>query len=102
MNSDPNIIKIILEWLYTMFGIAKSEIVFRLYAHKVYSDEFPDKYWSECLGISISQLRPTIYKPTVHSLKKNLNYKGCMRVELRGSDVYWKVMKWRDMLYKSF
>ena len=98
MNSDPLMIKVLLKCLREMFKISEDEIKIRLFIHKVYAEENCEKYWSEIADIPVESFKKTIYKPTVHSTKKNPDYKGCCRIELTGSEFYWKVEKWIKML----
>ena|SRR3990167_2592473 len=101
MNSDPYLIALISQWITKFGGLEPSDIRYRLYIHKVYANEDCEKFWVEFLGLMPEQLLKTIYKPTLHKVKKNPSYKGCMRVELRGSELYWKVMTWQKCLYNS-
>ena len=81
-----------------MFKTPEEEIKIRLFIHKVYAEENCEKYWSKIAEIPVESFKRTVYKSTVHSIKKNLNYKGCCRIELTGSEFYWKVEKWIKML----
>lgn len=101
MNSDPYLVKFMAIWLKEFGGITRSGIRARLYTHEVYANENNEKFWSNFLNIPSAQFYKTIYKPTPHSVKKNTEYKGCLRIEIAGSELYWKIMKWRDMLYSA-
>ena len=98
MNSDPLMIRLVLKCLREMFKTPEEEIKIRLFIHKVYAEENCEKYWSKIAEIPVESFKRTVYKSTVHSIKKNLNYKGCCRIELTGSEFYWKVEKWIKML----
>jgi transposase-like protein len=102
MNSDPYLVKIMIKWLCLFGKITKKDIKARLYTHKLYTTQNHEKFWSCFLNIPASQFLKTIYKPTPHKIKKNFDHKGCIRIEISGSELFWKIMKWRDILYKSF
>ena len=99
MNSDPRLIKLMIKWLRVL-NISIADIQARLYIHHVYANENCENFWARMTNIPLSQFSKTIYKPTVYLLKKNPSYKGCLRVEVRGSELFWKVVKWGDMVNK--
>ncbi|OGE81333.1 MAG: hypothetical protein A2826_02125 [Candidatus Doudnabacteria bacterium RIFCSPHIGHO2_01_FULL_43_23] len=101
MNSDINLIKIMLEWIYIFENLKKNQIHARLYTHKIYYKKNYESFWSKNVCIPLKNFSKTIYKPSVHKVKKNPHYKGCLRIEVSGSELYWKIMKWRDMLYQN-
>ncbi len=101
MNSDPFLIKIMIKWLSRFGDTPTAKIRARLYAHELYAHKNYEKFWANFLEINASQFHKTIYKSTVHKSKKNLDYKGCLRIDIKGSELFWKIMKWRDMLYKE-
>lgn len=101
MNSDPFLIKIMIKWLYRFHKISIKEIWARLYTHKISRNEHQEKFWSNFLNIPFNQFLKTIYKPTPHKIKKNPEYRGCLRIEISGTELFWKIMKWRDMLYDN-
>lgn len=101
MNSDPFLVKIIMKWLNKFHKISTANIKARLYTHKIFIDENHEKFWSSFLNIPLTQFLKTIYKPTLHKIKKNPGYKGCLRIEISGTELFWKIMKWRDILYAN-
>jgi len=103
INSDPEMIKLIIVWLKKILKTQESDIKIRLYIHKVYKNENCEKYWLNITELPNQNLLRTVYKPTIHLIKKNPLYKGCCRIELKnGSEVFWKIMKWQEMLKNKF
>lgn len=98
MNSDPNIIKIIIKWIADYLKIPKEQLKFRLYIHKIYSHENHENFWEQTTGIKKDKFLKTIYKPTPHKIKKNVNYRGCLRIDLSGVNIWLKVMEWQNCL----
>jgi len=97
-NSNDLIIRLMLKWLREICKITDDEITLRLYIHEIYSYENCEEYWSNITRIPKNMFLKTIYKPAPHKLKKNPYYKGCLKIEVRGSELYWKVHKWQNML----
>ncbi|MBI2591919.1 hypothetical protein HYW36_00335 [Candidatus Saccharibacteria bacterium] len=101
MNSDRYLVEIMVRWVKDFGNIEVDDINYRLYIHDVYAHENCEQLWSDFLQLNSGQLFKTVYKQTPHKIKKNPLYKGCMRMEISGSELYWKVMTWQQCLYKS-
>lgn len=99
MNSDPKIILLMTEWMERYIGLKRAEsIFFRLYIHDVYSHENCEDFWVGYLGINKDRLKKTIYKPTPHLIKRNPEYKGCMRIEVYRVNLLYLMRAWQNML----
>ncbi len=94
INSDPEMIKIMMSWLREVCNLSREEIGVRVYVHKVYSDEKPEEFWSKIVGVPVTDFKRTVYKPTPWTIKRNPSYMGCCRIEVRGSVLFWKVIAW--------
>jgi hypothetical protein len=98
MNSDPKMIKVIIKWLTEILNVNSEDIKIRLFIHEVYRDEKCEEFWSNITGVSVARLMKTVIKPSPHRIKKNPNYKGCCRIEITKSEIFWKIIKWQEML----
>lgn len=101
MNSDYNLMQLMINWVISFGKVDFKDLRFRLYIHNVYKHENCEKFWLQKLKFSQEQLLKTVYKPTKRVYKKNPKYHGCMRLEVSGSELYWKAMAWRDCLYNE-
>jgi len=95
INSDPVIIKIMVKWLNNICKIPKKQLRFRLYIHKIYAHEKCEKFWSKELKIPLSQIKIT-YKPTPHKIKRNPEYKGCLKIDAGGVELFRKFLGWKQ------
>ncbi|MBP9686259.1 MAG: hypothetical protein KBD66_00485 [Candidatus Doudnabacteria bacterium] len=102
MNSDIRLVKLMLAWLHSIGKIPSDRVKLRLYTHRIYSHLHHESYWSKELGIPLSQFKKTVYKATPHTSAKNPDYKGCMRLEVSGSELFWKIIAWEQMVYTQF
>jgi hypothetical protein len=101
MNSDPKLMKYMILWV-TKYGDKNFKTLrFRLYIHKLYKNENCENFWIRDLKADSKQFLKTIYKTTNRAYKKNPQYKGCLRLEVSGSELYWKTMTWRDCFYSE-
>lgn len=96
MNSDPRAIQIMTNWLMSICYVPKEKIKFRLYIHKIYAHEQCENFWSKIIGVPVYNFKKTVYKPTPHKIKKNPNYKGCMRIDCGGVELFRKIMGWEE------
>lgn len=101
-NSDPHAIKAMMLWLTKIHKIPKEKIKIRLYTHKLYANENCEEFWSQTTSIPITQFQKTIYKKTIHKIKKNPNYKGCIQLRILKSEFYWKTMGWLEAMVKDY
>ncbi len=102
VNSDPEMVTFMIEWIEKFMGVSRGNLKYRLFIHRLYAEEKCEVYWANLIGISSEMFFPTIYKPTIHSIKKNPLYKGCIKIHLDG--VYWlrKVMAWHKLFLVYF
>ncbi|HOX41282.1 MAG TPA: hypothetical protein PK263_03755 [bacterium] len=99
MNSDPRLIRLMLKFLREVVQVDEHLIKIRLYIHKVYETENCENYWSDVTGIPINRFQKTVFKLSLHNTKKNPRYKGCCRIEITRSEIFWKIAKWEELLY---
>ena len=101
INSDPLILKIMIKWFNKFLKIPKIKMKFRLYTHKPYSEDNLEKYWSTYLNISPDQFQKTIYKYTPYKIKKNPDYKGCLRIYVGSINNLRKILNWQKLFVKK-
>lgn len=100
-NSDYRLIKIMILWTNRYLGISKRDLIFRLYLHKVYEVEDSKGFWSKIIGVPRTSFLKAVYKSTIHRVKKNLDYRGCMRLEARKVTPWIKVDEWQNCFTRS-
>lgn len=101
-NSDPAAVKAMMRWLTEICKIPKEKIKFRVFIHKIYAHENCEEFWSKITDIPVENFEKTIYKPTPHKLKKNLDYKGCVQIRVLKTDFFWRVIGWIQQLARVF
>lgn len=95
INSDPVVIKLMIKWIEKICKIPKDKIRLRLYIHRIYAHENCEKFWSKQTEIPVKKFSKTIYKPTPHTIKRNPNYKGCLRIDCGGVKLFRKFLGWK-------
>lgn len=96
-NSDPYLIKFMLNWLKENFGIEKEKISLRVGINEIHRDrdKIVKKYWSKLTGIPLTQFSKTSFKKfPVHKVYKNYNeHFGTLTVlVLKPGVLYYKIL----------
>lgn len=103
MNSDHAMLRVMIVWLVKYTGTAECDIRFRLYVHKAYQTDDVISWWSNKLLIKQEQFLKTIVKPSGLGVKKRLNYRGCLRIEVRSSKSLLNQMRfWQKMIVEYY
>ncbi len=65
-NSDPNMVKFIIEWFRKSWGIEKDRLTLRIGINKIHKDRISEveDYWSRTTGIPKKQFRKTTFIKT--------------------------------------
>jgi hypothetical protein len=101
-NSDPEMIELMLSWIEKFFNVPRSAVKVRLFIHKPYAHECCELWWSRKILIPTTNFQKTIYKPTGLLVKKRLEYKGCLRIELGTTFRLRKMLFWQNMLIEHY
>ena len=87
-NSDPEMIKFYLKWLYDCLGLKKGDVVLRMTLNESYRDKEKEikKYWAEVTKISEIQFTKTFYQKTKWKKQySNQDYHGVLRIHVKES-----------------
>ena len=101
INSDPFMVHFMYKWMVKYLEVPKERIRVRLFIHEPYKQEHLETFWANLLDIDELSMQKTIYKPTPHTVKKNLSYKGCVRIYVTGIEHLKTVVYWKDALVNS-
>ena len=94
VNSDPDLIRLMLDWLALM-GVADESVSLRLHIHETADVPAAAAFWREVVGPSYPAFRrPTIkrHQPTTNRLGTGDDYHGCLVLGVISSaSLYWTV-----------
>jgi hypothetical protein len=85
-------------WIKKYLKINQDSVKCRLFIHKVPEYENVEVFWAGKLGLQTNVFQKTIYKPTGDYLKKNPDYKGCMRLCITNVYVFRLMKAWQKLL----
>ncbi|MEK9131659.1 MAG: hypothetical protein AAB447_01975 [Patescibacteria group bacterium] len=102
INSDPEMLRMMIRWIEKYFNYPKECLKYRLFMHELYANENCENYWAQAVGVPRDLFQKTIYKPTAHTVKKNSEYKGCLRVSFGGVTELRTVLAWQKLLIEYY
>jgi DNA-binding CsgD family transcriptional regulator len=94
VNSDPDLICLMLRWLRLM-GVPEDNVSLRLHIHETADAPAAEVFWREVVGPRYPAFRrPTIkrHRPTTNRLATGDDYHGCLVLGVSSSaSLYWRV-----------
>lgn len=102
INSDPEMVNLMYLWIPKYLGIEKESIKIRLFTHKIPDFKNLEIFWAHTLGVDPHNFKKTCYKPTQYGLRKNPNYKGCIRLTVGGISKLRIVKAWQKLLIQYY
>ena len=82
INSDPLLIKFMVEWMRIVFNVNYTDMKAHLNIYAQQSNDEMKKFWSEITHIPLSNFGKSFVKPTNKNYKKNTLYYGTIHVRL--------------------
>lgn len=97
VNSDPNLIKFIVEWFKIVWGIQSEHLTLQVAINIIHKDRVSqvEKYWSNFLNIPLSQFTKTsLIKAKTKKVYENFeNYYGTLNVTVqKGTNLTHKIL----------
>lgn len=91
-NSDPDMIKLFLKWLYDVCNIGDEKIKFEIYIHENSKNNLAEvkRYWSKVTNYPIDRFSCIYFKKNkIKTNRKNTGslYYGLLRVRVRSSSI---------------
>lgn len=93
INTDVDVIEMMVVWLRKYLQVSNSDIFFRLYIHKPYADGSCEKWWKQKLSLPGDKFLKTVIKPTIHKSRQKAGHHGCLRIEVKNSKNLFFSMK---------
>lgn len=98
-NSDPDLIRLFLDWIGRYLDVPISDLTVRLHLHSGQNEQERKRFWSLELGIPIAQFQKTYIKPEGTGHRKNHLYAGTASVRVARSGArLQRVLGWIDAL----
>ncbi|HRH55489.1 MAG TPA: helix-turn-helix domain-containing protein [Candidatus Paceibacterota bacterium] len=102
INSDLDMIVLMIKWIEEFLGVEKQKIKARLYTHEPFARDNNEIFWSKETGVPLENFGKTIFKPTGLLVKKRPLYRGCLRLELSKVSYLRTMLFWQQMLVEQY
>jgi len=93
-NSDPHLIKFMIDWLHIICEVPKDKFRASLHLHSGQDEEEIKRYWSKVTNIPIIQFRKSYFKKEGSGYRKNKLYKGTIKIRVCDSNLFHKILGW--------
>lgn len=102
-NSDPNLIKFMIDWFREFCKVHEKKFRGALYIHDNLDEKKAKQFWSTLSGIPLNQFTKTyIVKNNPKRLRKTKCIYGVFRVSLSNANLHRKIMGWISGILKNF
>lgn len=99
VNSDPKMIKFMINWFKDFCDISNDKLRGSLYIHDDLNENKAKSFWSKLSGIPLSQFTKSyIAKNNENRLRKKKHNYGIFRIKISNAFLHRKIMGWVDGL----
>lgn len=100
-NSDPELIKFMVDWFEKICKIPPERLKARLNIHRNQNDIRIKRYWSRITGIPLMNFGKSYIKPEGTGHRKNILHNGVIRVGINNENLRHRIMGWIEKLYSN-
>ena len=101
-NSDPNIIEFLIEWLRRYCDIKDSKFKPHLNLHSGQNENEIKEFWSKIIKLPKEQFGKSYIKKEGTGHRKNILYKGTLRVDICDLNLLYKILGWVEGVIDLF
>lgn len=104
INSDPEMITLILRWLQ-LVGVTRDRLILRVSIHELADVPAAEAHWRAITGVAADQFRrASLKRHNPRTPRKNVghDYHGCLVVSVRRStELYRQIAGWWEGIIRS-
>lgn len=105
-NSDPQMVKVFLMWVFSCLDLKSEDILYSLYIHENVKPRLDDvlSFWVKIVNIEQGIIKTYFKKHTVNPYRKNQGdkYMGVFRIRLRrSSEINRRIAGWVEGICKQ-
>lgn len=93
-NSDPLLIKFMVNWLRLVCEVPEDKFRASLHLHSGQNEKKIKEYWSKLIGVPQKQFCKSYIKKEGSGYRKNLLYKGTIKIRVCDSNLLYKILGW--------
>jgi len=91
-NSDPLLIKFMIDWLRVVCKVPDAKFRACLHLHSGQNEEEIKKYWSKITNIPVSQFGKSYIKEEGSGYRKNILYNGTIKVRVCNGNLLHRIL----------
>lgn len=102
-NSNPMVIKFMVDWFKNVFNIAPESIKAHLHIHYGNDEQKIKKYWANLTGIPLSNFGKSFVKPKGTGHRTNILPNGVIKIRVSGTgteDLRHRILAWTEKIYE--
>ncbi len=100
-NSDPLLIKFMIDWLRIICKVPQEKFRASLHLHSGQNEKQIKTYWSKITDIPSSQFNKSYIKKEGSGYRKNILYKGTIKIRVCDSNLLHRVLGWIEGVTKN-
>lgn len=103
-NSDPHLIKFMMEWFKKYCDVPLSRFRGAIWLHEGLNEEKSKNYWSKITGIPKNQFHKTYIaknKTESRKIRKNIHKYGVFAIKFSDSDKQRRILGWISALFND-
>ena len=93
-NSNPDIMKIMMEWFRIYCNVDNSRFKPYLHLHSGQNEDKMKTYWSKIINLPKKQFGKSYIKKEGTGHRKNILYNGTLRVDICNLNLLYKILGW--------
>lgn len=95
-NSDPDIFKLMMEWFRIYCNIDNAKFKAYLNLHSGQDEDEIKEFWSKVIKLPKEQFGKSYIKKEGTGHRKNILYKGTLRITICNSNLLYKILGWLE------
>lgn len=100
-NSDPLLIKFMVDWLRIICNVPEGKFRATLHLHSGQNEKQIKEYWSRITNIPISQFGKSYIKEEGSGYRKKILYNGTIKIRVCNRDLLYKILGWIEGVTKN-
>lgn len=93
-NSDARLIAFMMKWFREYCGVPEGKLRAYLHLHSGQDEQAMKVFWANVTGLPISQFGKSYVKKEGTGHRKNILYRGTIRISICDTNLLWKIHGW--------
>ena len=100
-NSDPELIQFMMQWFRKVCLVPEEKFKIYLNIHSGQDESEIKRFWSSVIVLPISQFGKSYIKKEWSGYRKNILYKGTIKIEICNKNLLHRILGWIKGVFKN-